>query len=292
VADGPDFLCIGLQKAGTGWLYDQLQFHPDFWMTAVKELHVLDRSFPNKRIHKAIVKTLADLEGMSASRFENDWRQLDERDRDFFEQARDCIGKPSDLDRYASLFRQKGDLLSGDITPSYGGIDESEIDVVVARFPKVKALILLRDPVQRVMSQIGMAYRNQKAPEVAFRKLEPFKDFFLQGPFGKRSFATQIVQKWKSRLPDDQFAFYFFDDIVGRPEGLRSDVLTFLGGDPAKSSRLAADFNRKSRKSKLVLPDEIQVYLQDYFREELERSVEMFGGHAKAWLTRYHGDAA
>lgn len=292
MADGPDFLCIGLQKAGTGWLYDQLQFHPDFWMTAVKELHFLDRSFPNRRIQKAIVKTLANLETMSESRFLNDWRKLDERDRDFFEQARACIGLPSDLERYAALFRQKGDLYSGDITPSYGGIDEARIDAVVERFPKVKVLILLRDPVQRVMSQIGMSYRNQKAPEESFRQLEPFKAFFAQGPFGRRSFATQIVSRWKERLPDDQFAFYFFDDIVGRPAALREDVLTFLGVDPRKSSRLAPDFNRKSNKAKLVLPDEIQRYLQDYFREELEQSVEMFGGHANAWLARYHGDAA
>lgn len=287
MADGPDFLCIGLQKAGTGWLYDQLQFHPDFWMTAVKELHFLDRSFPNKRIQKAIAKTLANLQETSDSRVENDWRPLDERDRDFFEQARACIGQPSDLERYAGLFRQKGDQISGDITPSYGGITEAEIDAVVARFPAVKALILLRDPVQRVMSQIGMSYRNQKAPEVAFRELEPFKAFFLQGPFGKRSFATQIVKRWRERLPEDQFAFFFFDDIVERPEGLRSEILTFLGGDPGKSSRFEAGFNRKSRKSKLVLPEAIQTYLQGYFREELELSVEMFGGHAHTWLARY-----
>jgi hypothetical protein len=291
VSDGPDFLCIGLQKAGTGWLYDQLQFHPDFWMTAVKELHFLDRSFPNKRIHKAIFKTLQDLEGASVSRFENDWRLLDERDRVFFERAKACIGQPSDLDRYAGLFEPKGDLISGDITPSYGGIEDEEVDAAVKRFPAVKALILLRDPVQRVMSQIGMAYRNQKAPEVAFKELEPFKEFFLQGPFGKRSFATRIVDRWRSRLPPDQFAYYFFDDIVARPAGLREDILNFLGGDPEKSSRLAPDFNRKSVKKKLVLPQEIQTWIAGYFREELEQSAEMFGGHAVAWRDKYAAQA-
>ena len=39
---GPDFICIGMQKAGTGWAYDQLQYHPDFWMPPVKEIHYLD----------------------------------------------------------------------------------------------------------------------------------------------------------------------------------------------------------------------------------------------------------
>jgi hypothetical protein len=35
--DGPDFLCVGVPKAGTGWLFDQLNAHPDFWMPPVKE---------------------------------------------------------------------------------------------------------------------------------------------------------------------------------------------------------------------------------------------------------------
>ena len=29
---GPDFICIGMQKAGTRWLYQQLRGHPEFWM--------------------------------------------------------------------------------------------------------------------------------------------------------------------------------------------------------------------------------------------------------------------
>jgi hypothetical protein len=41
---GTDFLCIGMVKGGTGWLFDQLQFHPDFWMPPIKEMHYLDRA--------------------------------------------------------------------------------------------------------------------------------------------------------------------------------------------------------------------------------------------------------
>jgi hypothetical protein len=32
----PDFLCVGAQKAGTSWLYQQLAEHPDFWMPPLK----------------------------------------------------------------------------------------------------------------------------------------------------------------------------------------------------------------------------------------------------------------
>ena len=38
----PDFLCIGAQKAGTTWLYDNLKKHPDLGLPDVKELHYFD----------------------------------------------------------------------------------------------------------------------------------------------------------------------------------------------------------------------------------------------------------
>lgn len=297
VADGPDFLCAGLQKAATGWLYDQLQFHPDFWMPPVKELHYFDTTFPNKRFKEAIEKTLWNLKRANSGRLERGLRPLDERDRDFFEVARGCIGQPVDVNRYANLFRQKGDQLAGDVTPAYCGLSEATIESIVARFPNIKVVMLLRDPVQRVMSQIAMVHRKamttgvRKAPELAFERLGPFKEFFFNYGFANRSFGTQFVGRWKSRLPQGQFSFFFFDDIASRPEVVRRDILTFLGADPDKKGRYEAGFNRKASQNKLVLPDEIQNFLKEYFRSELEQSALMFGSYGERWLARHFPSA-
>jgi hypothetical protein len=43
--NGPDFICVGLQKAGTRWLYQQLRGHRDFWMPPIKELNFLNGNF-------------------------------------------------------------------------------------------------------------------------------------------------------------------------------------------------------------------------------------------------------
>src|SRR5262245_22296484 len=68
----PDFLCVGAQKAGTSWLYRQLEPHPDFWMPPVKELHYLDQLSRTKRIHgprcederdASFMDTMEDLRG-------------------------------------------------------------------------------------------------------------------------------------------------------------------------------------------------------------------------------------
>src|ERR1700743_2967275 len=113
--EGPDFLCIGMMKAGTGWLYDQLQFHPDFWMPPVKEVHYLDRE-ENRGLN---AKKILDVARKAHKRLKNikqaARRPWDERDLQFLEEMVSHRGGKTDVARYASLFRYKGDLLSGDV---------------------------------------------------------------------------------------------------------------------------------------------------------------------------------
>ena len=47
---GPDFICIGAQKAGTTWLYENLNGHPDVWMPPVKEFHYFNRVRANEAL--------------------------------------------------------------------------------------------------------------------------------------------------------------------------------------------------------------------------------------------------
>ena len=42
------FLCIGAQKAGTTWLFINLQMHPEIWLQPVKEVHYLNCMYRGK----------------------------------------------------------------------------------------------------------------------------------------------------------------------------------------------------------------------------------------------------
>ena len=46
----PDFLVIGVEKAGTTWLYENLRKHPNVFVTHIKELNYFDRDFDTKRL--------------------------------------------------------------------------------------------------------------------------------------------------------------------------------------------------------------------------------------------------
>ncbi len=287
-ASGPDFVCIGMQKAGTDWLYDQLQFHPDLWMPPMKEIRYLDRDVTKAGRAGKILDHWHKDSGRHKKR-QSKRRKSDDRDLAFLEQVVGYRGHPMDLDRYASLFSYKGALKSGDVTPGYSALREEVIARIALRFPDLRVIFLVRDPVARCWSQISMAHRNDNFDISLLSDLAAFREFLKTSDNLERvGYPTRIAGRWKRNAPVEMFRHFFFDDIVADAAGVRRDILAYIGIDPDKSSgELAADHNKKSAAKKLELTPQIREVLIDHFREELLACAEMFSGHARTWVTNY-----
>lgn len=265
----PDFLCIGAHKAGTTWLYQQLDSHPDFWMPPVKELHYFDQL---SRVQRAAHP-----------------RCRDERDRRFFEQLQSLSAEPGvDLENYGRLFEPKAALFSGDISPNYSTLSDKVIRQVVGYFPNLKVIFLARDPVERFWSHLSM--------EVHYRQIEPFdatdinevnRNLSRRGML-LRSYPSAVVARWKRYVDPEQFRVYFFDDLQNNPAELRRSILRFLGADPDKAGTgLTADHNSWTRMEKLRLTDRVRSHLAKVFEKELKTCAARLGGPARNWPARY-----
>jgi hypothetical protein len=266
---GPDFLCIGAHKAGSTWLYQQLDSHPDFWMPPVKELHYFDQL---SRVQRAARP-----------------RCTDERDLRFLERLRSLSAEPGiDLENYGRLFEPKASLRSGDISPNYSTLSNKVIRQVVGYFQNLKVLFLARDPVERVWSHLSM--------EVHYRQIEPFdvtnidevnRNLLRRGML-LRSYPSAVVARWKRYVHPEQFRVYFFDDLQSNPAELRRSILCFLGADPDKtSSRLTANHNSWTRMEKLPLTNKVRSHLAKFFKNELKTCAARLGGPARDWPARY-----
>jgi len=265
----PDFLCIGAHKGGTTWLYQQLDSHPDFWMPPIKELHYFDQL---SRVERS-----APL------------RCRDERDVRFWESLNNLSAKPDvDLDNYRRLFKPKGSLLSGDISPNYSTLSSKLIRQIARYFPNLKVIFLARDPVQRFWSHLSM--------EVHYRQIEPFdatnihevnRNLVRRG-MRLRSYPTAVVTRWKRYVHPDRFRVYFFDDLQKNPTELRRSILDFLGADPDKpSGQLKADYNRWAGMERLPLTSQVRSHLAHVFKNELNACAARLGGPAREWPARY-----
>jgi Sulfotransferase family len=266
---GPNFLCVGAHKAGTTWLYQQLDSHPDFWMPPVKELHYFDQL---GRVQRAARP-----------------RCRDERDLRFLERLKSLIAEPGiDLENYARLFESKASLLSGDISPNYSTLSNEVIRHVVRYFQNLKVIFLARDPVERVWSHLSM--------EVHYRQVEPFdvtnidevnRNLLRRGML-LRSYPSAVVARWKRYVRPEQFRVYFFDDLQSNPAELRRSILRFLGANPDKpGNRWAVDYNSWNRMEKLPLTNQVRSHLAKFFEKELKICAARLGGPARDWPARY-----
>jgi Sulfotransferase family len=266
---GPDFLCVGAHKAGTTWLYQQLDSHPDFWMPPVKELHYFDQL---SRVQRAARP-----------------RCRDERDLQFLERLESLSAKPAiDLENYGRLFESKALLLSGDVSPNYSTLSGKVIRQVVGYFPNLKVLFMARDPVERIWSHLSM--------EVHYRQIEPFdvtnvhevnRNLSRRGML-LRSYPSTVVARWKHCVQPEKFRVYFFDDLQSNPAELRRSILRFLGADSDKpGNRFTADHNSWTAMEKLPLTANVRSHLAKVFKKELKTCAAQLGGPARDWPARY-----
>lgn len=287
---GPDFFCIGLQKAGTYWLYDQLEQHPDFWMPPLKELRYFGGFSSNAAEFEFLRR-----HGRRPLRAQNDpeaakhFRPLDERDRAFLERATALLSRDRDLDAYSRLFDFKDGLLSGDVTPAYSAIEENLIEEIMKRFPELKIVFLVRDPIERFWSALSMKVRTE--PMASPKSLDDWDEvlhFALNPSVRDRSHPAGIATKWRRYVAPERFVYYFFDDICDQPAAIRRRILGFLGADPdTPSGELPPGFDRKKGQLKQPLPGAIRERLIEHFADELRACADMFGGRALDWPARY-----
>ncbi|HEY6112439.1 MAG TPA: sulfotransferase [Chthoniobacterales bacterium] len=267
----PDFLCVGAQKGGTSWLYQQLAAHPDFWMPPIKELHYFDKLSRVKKGERP------------------PHRQSDERDARFLENLNKLSERSYiDVEQYAQLFAPKGSRLSGDISPTYSMLNDEVIERIVDYLPEAKVIFLARDPVERAWSQLSMGVRREMVPPFdASDPDEVIRNLLNPGVLAL-SYPSKIVARWKRCVRPDLFQVYFFDDLENDPAGLRRSILRFFGSDPDKpSGRLRPDQNKDAGVKKLRLTEKVSARVAQFFKEELHACAAELNGPAKSWPARY-----
>jgi hypothetical protein len=271
---GPDFIVMGQQRSATRWLYDQLRNSDKFWMPPIKELNYFDgRVFRSSAYRRKMAK------------FKNDDRyrsRIPTSDKDFLN-ALLGIDKKKVVDdqTYLSFFSAKGDRISGDISPKYEMLDLTKIGSIYKLIPNVKIIYLIRNPVDRFESAIKLYIKKGRLSSAALNDVSILSSFMRKPRITERSSPTKTWERWGSVFPASATKFWFFDDIVERPDTVRTEIAEFLGVSDAKFFK-NGNFNRKSKKSE-AMSASVKKHIRSLFDDEIRQCAEMFGSHARNW---------
>ncbi|HYD49903.1 MAG TPA: sulfotransferase [Terriglobales bacterium] len=255
LASFPDFLIIGPQRTGTTWLHANLREHPEVMLSEPKELFFFSR-----------------LKTRDSPKFQSDRLEW------YLSFFREPLWRQ--IYKHALCLRHLGELyrpkVRGEATASYAAIDADVIDEIVALRPDVRAIMMIRDPVERAWSHAKKDLVRNRKREMKDVSDADFESFF-RDPYQLRCAEyVENYDNWAARLQAGHLFVGFFDDIATRPEAFLTDVMNFLGirADPRYVGRLArAEVNPTGRSR---IPEHHRRFLEDLFREQDRKLKQRF----------------
>lgn len=234
---GPDFICVGPHKTGTGWLYETLNYHKEIFSIDEKEIRYytkLDNQYryPKKLYRLGINRAL---KWLVYGRFHLFWIYI------FYKNIKGNYTlwwkylqfeshfhlRIKNLKWYKKLFSGPLDLKKGDFSPSYATMMEPTIGLIKRDFPKVKIIYFLRDPVDRIWSHTKM--------ELVMKNLDPSEQN-IRRIMNKYShtkaykfYPNKSLNNWLSIFGNEQVFVGFFDYLQENPIGQFKIICQFLG---------------------------------------------------------------
>ncbi len=115
----------------------------------------------------------------------------------------------------------------GEITPAYSRLEAEVVRKVARAFPELRVFFLVRDPVDRTVSDVVAAIQAREiVPEPA-----AMIEYASSDTIRSRNDYLATVNRWLEAFPCEQFRVICFSDLVHRPFDTLRGLCRFLGVD-------------------------------------------------------------
>ena len=254
----PSFLLAGPQRTGSTWLHEQLRHHPQVTMSQPKEVYFFN--------------LLGNTEhGQYWTNQLDTYLQIFEEDEARVRQRRaECE------QRFGEPFEP---VAFGEATASYAaGIDDRQAADLLTLNPDIRAVIMVRNPIERAWSHAKLRFARHRA-----QPIDEFPEDEVLRWLGSNYIMscgrfTELHDLWSQRIEPERLMFGNFDDILQRPEELLLDIMRFLGlrSDRRYLSPHSNQGRNPSQKTREI-PEPYRSFLHRSFAGECESLQERFG---------------
>ncbi len=256
----PDFMIIGPQRTGTTWLHHNLKTHPSIFLPQEKELYYFNKI-------------------ANAGEDDRGFETLEQYLKAFSDSPRVWLKKT-----YDSL-RKSGRLyfprVRGESTASYAGLDREVIQEIVMLNPDLKAILMVRDPIDRAWSHARKDLLRGKVELQSVTQDEMAKFFRAAGQRKLGSYPT-MIENWHAELKPEHLFVGDFRAIANEPDKILSAIHRFLGvptGPRYLGDHLLEKINPATEAR---IPQEADAYLRELLSDEVADYEELTKKFASA----------
>ncbi|MDD2724967.1 MAG: sulfotransferase [Methylovulum sp.] len=259
----PSFLCIGMQKAGTSWLYEMLLQHPDIWLPPIKELHYFDHLYcPDNRSW-----TQWHIQHAAKNLIKDQLEQAKAVDFSFIRYLATMAMRPLFTEIwYRRAFNRQaanGKIL-GDITPEYCAIGDEGVAYVKHLLGEVKIIWIVRDPVERALSQLRMNIERRGLDSgmtlSEWLKLANATEVLNRGNY------ADYIPRWERQFGREGILFMPFQHIGRQPYKVLQQIESFIGVGQWDAY---TGLDKKIHATQAyTVPKEVSVYFSELFQPQ------------------------
>jgi len=282
----PHFLVIGAQKSGTTWLYQNLKEHPQVWLPPEKEIHFFDFP-PLIPFYALLFSPERSIRHWGKNRLIRDYRKVQAGQQTWSWYLRYYF-LPRSERWYASLFTPETQQISGESTPRYAALNEKKIAQVQQLMPQGKFIYLLRNPIERMWSDLAM-YHSARFGHQGLDSIEEQQIFkFLQhSQHLANSRYFDNLQRWEKFFSPKQIFIGFHQQMRDEPKRLLQDIQQFLEIDSADQHCIPRLMRKKvNSHSYPEIPPHIAQVLAKLLIDDITNLHQRFNNSYTAeWLT-------
>lgn len=274
-------LSVGAMKSGTTWLYRQLEQHPSITFSPEKEIHYL-AYLAGSRSHLNLA--------YRAGRFATARRRARERGEALqpgeIGWYLDYLFMPKTWDWYVRRF---GDIEPGSYCADFSNLsallDRESWRRLTGRVEDLRLIYVLRNPLDRVWSQLKAHYRAVGEPQSVLTDADRYiPDSRLpEEELVSHSLYARNLQSILSEVPRDKVQVVLYDQIERDPGSLLKDIEQFLD-IPAHNYQPAKLTRRINSSNDLPQPDWLRDHFSPQFSQDLAALAALDVEVPQAWL--------
>lgn len=225
------FLGAGAMKAGTTWLYDLLNRHPQIYFTPEKELHY----FYARHVRSDILSDQSRLENVQRKYLKFDparARPLAIRDR--MRWIANYLDGPVDDHWYRSLFLHRpSGAWACDFSNLYALLPEPAWVRIAERVVDLRVVYTMRDPIDRLWSHAKFHLKVTGQADAIDRWSAAQLEAFVRRPFiWENAEYGAAVRRMKGALPDGTLRLMFHENIHADEAAALAGIEAFLDLPP------------------------------------------------------------
>ena len=281
----PDFICVGLPKAGTSTLHHVLDQHRDVSMPPVKELKYLINDQLNYHSPRLFSMMSQEWPAKQDAAFlyrclksPGTWLSSSYQRRSVLNYY---FGLRANDEWYRSLFDEN--KVSGDITVNYFWLSAEECRDLAQRFPHAKIIFMLRSPVDLHWSFFRMiALKNGQRDAL---EMQQFSEH-IENKKRIMGRYRDLVMRWRDAFSPDQVYVGFFDELKTDPTGFYTGICNYLGiaGPDDWSEDMRGALSKVVNNSpKMEVPGDLAQPIIDLSRTNLDGFEEISPDYHRKW---------